>query len=151
MNARDDHDPRHLMMAALDGELEAREMSELEQRIAADPELEAEWKQLQNLKELTQMTTLKTPSDQQWDHYKHSVIHRIERRLGWVLFSFGVMVLLGYGLWQGTREIWADDSIPVLLKVAIYAAGTGAIVLFVSIGREKLFTHKHDPYKEVQR
>lgn len=148
---RDQQDPRHLMMAALDGELEASEMSAFEQRIAADSELSAEWERLRNLKELTQMTAIKSPPDAQWDHYKHSVVHRIERGIGWILFSTGIMVLMGYGLWQAMSEIWADDSIPVVVKLAIYAAGVGTIVLFVSIGREKFFTFKHDPYKEVQR
>ena len=97
------------------------------------------------------MTTIKSPPKEQWDHYWHSVYNRIERGLGWILVSLGAIVLLSYGVWHAVEEIWADTSMPVFLKLAIFAVGAGAVVLLVSIAREKLFTHRHDPYKGVER
>lgn len=144
-------DLKHRMMAALDGELDAAERAELERRIAADPELEAEWTRLLEVKELTRMSMIKSPPEEQWNRYKSSVFNRIERGIGWLLVSLGATVLLCYGLWQAMSELWADASMPTFLKLAIFALGAGSIVLFVSIGREKLFTHHHDPYKEVER
>ena len=155
MNPRDDIDLRHLMMAALDGELEPSQVAELEREIAADADLASEWQRLQQLKELTQMSTIKSPPKEQWDSYWHGVYNRLERGLGWILVSLGATVLLCYGVWFAVDELfqglWADDSVPLLIKLAIFALGAGGAVLLVSIVREKLFTHRHDPYKEVER
>ncbi len=149
MRERDDYE--HLMMAVLDGEADAEERAELEARLAADGELRAEWQRLERLKELTEMSTIKSPPEEHWEHYRHGVYNRIERGLGWILVSLGAMVLLGYGLWEAVNEILADTSMPGFLKWAIFALGAGGIVLLVSVVREKLFTYRHDPYKEVQR
>jgi len=151
MNGRDEHDVRDLMMAALDGELAPAERAELVRRLAADPELSKEWERLQRLKELTTMSKIKSPPEAQWDHYRRSVYNRIERGVGWILVSVGAAVLIGYGLWEAIQSLLADTSMPEYLKLAIFALGAGAVVLLISIVREKLFTYRHDPYKEVER
>ncbi len=149
MKQRDDLE--HLMMAVLDGEADADQRAELDRRLAADGELRAEWQRLERLKELTEMSKIKSPSEEHWEHYRHTVYNRIERGIGWILVSLGAMVLLGFGLWEAVNEILADTSMPEFLKWAIFALGAGSIVLLVSVAREKLFTYRHDPYKEVQR
>lgn len=141
----------HLMMAALDDELTAEEQAALDERLAADPELAAEMRRLEQLKEMTRMTQIKSPPEEQWSHYWQDVYNRMERGAGWILFSLGAIVLLSYGLWHAVGELWADASLPLFVKLAIFSLGTGGIVLFVSTVREKLFTYKHDPYKEVER
>ncbi len=147
----DQPDVRHLMMAAVDGELTAEERSALDQRLAADPELAAEMRQLERLKEVTSMTRIETPPEEHWGIYWQDVYNRMERGLGWILASIGAIVLACYGLWQAGSEILADADLPSFVKLAIFALGAGAVVLFVSALREKLFTRKHDPYKEVER
>lgn len=151
MNGRDEHDLTHLMMAALDGELEAAERAALERRLAAEPALKAEWERLERLKELTEMSKIKSPPEEQWSHYWRSVYNRIERGIGWILVSVGAMVLIGYGLWEAVQNLLAETAMPEFLKLAIFALGIGGVVLLVSIVREKLFTYRHDPYKEVER
>ena len=151
MNGRHEHDVRHLMMAALDGELAAAERAELERRLAAEPELTKEWERLQRLKELTKMSTIKSPPEEQWDHYWRSVYNRLERGIGWILVSVGAAVLIGYGLWQAVQNLLADTAMPEFLKLAIFALLVGGAVLLISTVREKLFTYRHDPYKEVER
>lgn len=151
MNGRDEHDVRHLMMAALDGELAAAERAELERRLAAEPDLRKEWERLQRLKELTKMSKIKSPPEEQWDHYWRSVYNRIERGIGWILVSVGAAVLIGYGLWHAVQNLLGATDMPEYLKLAIFAVLVGGVVLLISIVREKLFTYRHDPYKEVER
>ena len=142
---------KHLMMAALDGELTAEERAALDERLAADPELAAEMRRLERLKEVTSMTRIKNPPEEQWSNYWQDIYNRMERGVGWILASVGAIVLLSYGLWHAVGSLWEDTSLPLFIKLAIFALGSGTIVLFVSALREKLFTHKHDPYKEVER
>ncbi len=150
MSNHDEH-THHLMMAALDGELAADERAELERRLAADADLAAEWKRLENLKEVTQMTKISTPHEEHWGSYWQGVYNRIERGIGWILFSLGATVLTVFGLWEAVDALFQDSSMPVFLKLSVFALGAGGAVLLISVIREKLFTHRHDPYKEVER
>ena len=142
---------RLMMTAALDGELGTRESEELEARRAADPELEAEWRRLNNLKELTEMSMISNPPEEQWGSYWQSVYNRIERGLGWMLVSLGATVLVTFGLWQALSEVLADTGVPGFVKLAILALGAGSVMLLISVLREKFFVRRHDPYKEVER
>ena len=97
------------------------------------------------------MTQIESPPEEQWRVYWQDVYNRMERGLGWILVSVGAIVLASYGLWEAVSEMLEDASVPWFLKLAFFALGAGAIILFVSALREKLFTRKHDPYKEVER
>ena len=97
------------------------------------------------------MSTIKSPPEEHWDSYWRSVYNRIERGIGWILASLGATVLVLYGLWEAVHGLLADTSVPDFLKVAIFALAAGGAMLLVSVIREKLFTYRHDPYKEVDR
>ncbi len=142
---------RHWMMAALDGELGDAERQQLEAKLASDPELAAEWQRLNNLKELTAMSTISSPPKEVWGSYWHSVYNRMERGVGWILVSLGTLVLVSYGLWEAIHELLADSEVPGFVKLAMLALGTGVATLLLSVIREKIFVRRHDPYKEVER
>lgn len=150
-STRGDERAQQLMMGALDGELSDTERSELNRLLDADPKLREEWQRLQNVKEVTSTMALRSPPEEVWDHYWTSVYSRFERRVGWILLSLGAIVLLSYGLLTAAQEILADATLPVVVKAAVFVAVVGTVVLLVSVAREKWFTHKSDPYKDVQR
>lgn len=142
---------RHLMMARLDGELSAGERDELDALLAQDAHLRAEWKQLLELKEVTGAMAYHEPSAETWDNYWVSIYNRLERGAGWVLVSLGVTVLVAYGTWQAIVSLLADTDVPAFVKLGIFAAALGAIILLVSVLREKLFTRRGERYDEVER
>ncbi len=140
-----------LMMGALDGEISDAEETELKRLLERDPSLQSEWKRLREVKEVTGTMALRSPPAEVWDTYWTSVYRRLERGIGWVLFSLGAIVSLSYGLWQVVQEIIADATIPMAIKVAIFVGMVGVVMLFVSVAREKWFVYRSDPYKDVQR
>ena len=140
-----------MMMAALDGEVSAEERNELDRKLASDPELRQEWDRLRRVKEVTSSMGLKRPPDEVWDDYWTSVYSRFERGLAWILVSAGAVVLLSFGLWELVGHILADSDLPGFVKISVFALMVGLVVLLVSVIREKLFTRRRDPYKEVQR
>ncbi len=142
---------RQLLMSALDGELTGRERQELESLLNADSSLRDEWDRLTRVKEVTQSMSLRKPPDEVWEDYWASVYSRLERGIGWILVSIGLIVLVSYGAWRGVEELIADAGLPWFLKGAILATTVGLVVLFVSVLREKLFVRGRDPYKEIQR
>ena len=142
---------RRLMMAALDGEISGEDRRELEQMLERDAELQEEWQRMTRLKEVTSSMSFREPPEEVWEEYWTSIYNRIERGIAWLLASIGAIVLLGYGAWRWVEAILGDQDLPVYVKLAIFGVALGLVILAVSMIREKLFTRKRDPYKEVQR
>jgi ferric-dicitrate binding protein FerR (iron transport regulator) len=142
---------RRQMMAALDGELSGEERAELDRALAEDNELRGEWERLGKVKEATEEMRYREPPEETWEHYWVSVYNRLERGFGWVLISICALVLIGYGTWHALGELLGDSVVPGFIKLAIFAGLFGGLILLFSVIREKLFVHKGDRYKEIQR
>lgn len=97
------------------------------------------------------MFEVRKPPPEVWQDYWQTVYNRVERGIGWILFSLGLLVLLGYGLWHAVDSLLADSDMPGYLRAALFALGLGGIILAISVIREKLFTRRRDPYKEIER
>ena len=142
---------RQLMMAALDDELAGGEREELDRLLAEAPELRREWDRLHEVKEVTSTMSLRRPPEETWEQHFESVYNRLERGLAWILLSMGTIVLAGWALWVGLEQLWSTTELPMYVKIAIFAALLGLVILLLSVIREKLFVRRTDPYKEVQR
>ncbi|MDA8019760.1 MAG: zf-HC2 domain-containing protein [Thermoanaerobaculia bacterium] len=148
---RSEERARNLMMAALDDEISAEDRVELERHLADSKALDAEWVRLRQLKEVTRMSRIDTLPEERWTTYWRSIYNRLERGLGWILVSIGAIVLGGWGLWHAAQGLFDDPTLPLTIKIAIFALGFGSVILAVSVGREKLSAWRHDPYKEIER
>jgi ferric-dicitrate binding protein FerR (iron transport regulator) len=141
-----------LMMAALDGEASAAEQQELNAMLERSPELAAEWRRFERLKEVTSGMRLQHLPEEVWDRYWTTTYRRAERGLAWLLVVAGGLVLAGYWIWHAVEAFLADTGTPFFLRAAIAAVTIGALILVVSVVREKIFTARRDPYqKEVIR
>ena len=142
---------RYLLMGALDGELSTAERREFEILLETDAELPAEWTRLKRVKGLTDSMEFKMPLDAIWEGYMASVYRRLERGVAWMLLSVGAIVLASTGLWHMGKAIFITDDLPLYIKASLLAIFVGVAILVVSVVREKIFTHKRDPYKDVIR
>lgn len=142
---------RRWLMAELDGELDGATQQELERRIREDPELARERESMRRVKEVTGMMTYREPPEEVWGTYWGSVYNRFERGVAWILASVGAIVLLAYGAWNALGGLWGDASVPLFVRLAVFALVMGGIILLVSVAREKWFTASRDPYKEIRR
>lgn len=141
-----------LLMAAVDGELDAQTRPQFEHFVQHYPECRAEWLKYAKLKEVTQAMQFKNPPPEVWENYWRSVYNRLERGLGWILLSLGAVILLTYGGFKAIVALLADTEIELVMKIAILAVIAGAALLLVSVLREKLFTARTDKYqKEIER
>jgi uncharacterized membrane protein YqhA len=85
-----------------------------------------------------------------------SVYNRAERKVAWLLVGLGAVVLLAYGLWHAVpalaESLFDATDVPVVVRGAIAALLTGAVLLIVSVVREQLTTKRTDTYdKGVSR
>ncbi|HEX9974569.1 MAG TPA: hypothetical protein VGD14_21050 [bacterium] len=142
---------QHLLMGALDDELTAEETREFNALVKKYPEFQTERKKYQHLKEVTQTMKFKSPKKEVWDNYWINVYNRIERGIAWIIFSIGSVILITYGLFKAVEAIIADPQLESIIKIGIIAVLAGAVILLVSVIREKLFVRSSDPYKEIQR
>lgn len=135
----------------LDGELSPEEREAFERRLESDPALARELEAVAGLRNVTAGMKLRELPDRIWERYWDGTYNRIERRVGWLLFSAGVMVLLAGGLYELLVALLADSIDLWWIRVAAGALCAGLAVLFVSVARERLFLWKRDPYREVKR
>lgn len=140
-----------LLMGAVDGELNSKERGEFERLIADNPEFKKEYEEYKKLKEATKDMKFKNPPAEIWDSYWLNVYNRIERGLGWILLSIGCIILLTFAGYHFFKALIFDANLPLIIKISIFSIIGGVAILLVSIVRERLFTYKSDPYKEIKR
>jgi hypothetical protein len=140
-----------LLMKAIDGELTPQEQEEFDAFLERDPACFEEWQKHRKLKEVTRSMKFKSPPPEVWDTYWQGVYNRLERGFAWILFSIGSVILLTYGGFKAVETIVADPNLATIVKIGLLLVIGGLAALFVSVAREKLFTFRKDPYKEIQR
>jgi len=135
----------------LDADITAEENAELENLLASDSELKNEFDEQVRIKGVLTKMKLKNPSVEIWDSYWLGVYNKLERGLAWILVSIGAAILIMYGSYEAVSEMFKDTSTPAFVKIGVTALVVGGLILLFSVIREKLFTGKHDKYKEIQR
>lgn len=145
------HDYRDLLMGYLDKELTDEQRRQFEEHLAGCSECRGELEQFKKLKAITDEVTLAEPEDRLWQDYWGGVYNRIERGIGWIVFSVAAILLTIYGGFKMIEEIVEDPQIGMLLKAGLLALILGLAVLFVSVLRERIFFWSKDRYRNVRR
>jgi len=151
MNTHDTERIRRLMMASIDGENTPDGEAELQQHLLRDRSLAEEYQQLKNLKTMTSQSRLKEPPPELWDTWSRSSFTKVERGIGWILLTTGALVLILYGAWVALSDLLTDPDIAWWIRAAVVAVTAGAVILLVSLVRERIYLHKHERYKDIIR
>ncbi len=140
-----------LMMAYLDNELDDPQKQVFENHIAQCQACTNELKEFQRLKQMTDDLSLVEPEERIWQQYWDRVYNRVERGIGWILFSVaGVLLIIYGGVWS-IRHLITDPTVHLFVKIALLTLIAGLAVLFVSIFRERLYFWNKDRYRNVRR
>jgi predicted anti-sigma-YlaC factor YlaD len=142
---------KDLMMAYLDNEIDDEQRKAFEEHLASCPQCTQELKEFEKLKQLTDSVTLAEPEDRIWQQYWGNVYNRVERSLGWILFSVAAILLTIYGGFELIENIIRDQTVGMLLKIALLVLIAGLAILFVSVLRERIYFWKKDRYRDVRR
>jgi hypothetical protein len=136
----------------LEEQLNEIEKNELFELLEKDTLLKEEFNEQIRIKEVLNKMRMKNPSNEVWDNYWLSIYNRTERKIAWIFFLAGALILVAFGAYNFVEEfLIKDDTTPLLIKWGVALLIVGLLILFVSIIREKLFTYKNDKYREVQR
>jgi len=135
----------------IDDELSTDERRDFEAHLTGCTECRKELDSFRKLKEVTGAMKYADIPEQVWEGYWADIYRRLERGLGWVFISIGVIVILSFGCFHLLNDFFLNPDEPVLLKIGIGFGIIGVIILFVSLIRERLFASKRDRYDEVER
>jgi hypothetical protein len=138
-------------MAFMDKELPPEEMAEIKKLLDRDKSYRQKYNEFMKLKEVTSEMKFKKLPEMYWDEYWHHVYNRIERGISWILISLGAIIILFFSLWNFVNELLVDQKLNPVFKIGIIILLLGAIVLLISVVREKLMVKKVDKYREVER
>lgn len=142
---------RPYLSAYLDGEIGRDKKLEIERHLSDCEACRKEYQSFAKLKEVTDRMKFADLSDQLWAGYWKGIYRRVERGAGWIFLSIGAIVLLAFGVYQFFKEFLVDPNISLIVKIGVSTCAFGAIILVVSIIRERLFLFKTERYKEVKR
>ena len=142
----------YLMERYFSGELTADEKREFQDLIQNNSDFKKEFEEQANIQEALTKMKIKEPLPEVWDKYWYGVYNRLERGIGWILFSIGVLILAGYGTYSFVENfLLKNNETPFLIKIGVTSLLFGIIVLIFSVIREKYFVGKTDKYKEIKR
>jgi len=145
------NDYKDLLMGYLDNELSDEQRQRFEEHLAGCPECASELEEFRKLKTITDEVTLVEPEDKMWQEYWDGIYNRIERSVGWIVFSVAAILLIIYGGFKMIEELIKDPTVGMILKVGLLALIVGLAILFVSVLRERLYFWQRDRYKNVRR
>jgi len=145
------HDYKDLMMGYLDNELNDEQKRRFQEHLAGCPECAGELREFRRLKAITDEVTLMEPEDRLWQDYWGGIYNRIERGVGWTVFSVAAILLTIYGGFRAIEEIIRDPHVELIFKMGLLALLAGLAILFVSVLRERVYFWKKDRYKDVRR
>lgn len=145
------HDYKDIMMGYLDNELSDEQKRRFEEHLAGCPECAGELKEFQKLKAITDEVTLVEPEDRIWQDYWNGIYNRIERSIGWIIFSVAAILLAIYGGFKLIEKIVTDATVGMLLKLGLLALIVGLAILLVSALRERIYFWSKDRYRNVRR
>jgi hypothetical protein len=140
-----------LVTAAVDGELDEGGRRQLEEILAGSPELRREMADQLKVKEVVGTMRFARQPEEIWDDYRRTLAHRLERGVGWILFTVGAALLVGYGGYLALMELFKDEDVSLVIKAGVLASLLGLAVLLGSVIRERLFLRKRERYDEVER
>jgi predicted anti-sigma-YlaC factor YlaD len=142
---------KELISSYHDKELDEEKKKLVEEHLKECPECRREFEEMGKFEEVMSKMELKKPPKEVWQVYWASVYNRLERKIGWILFSIGAMILIFFGGYKMVEGIIQDPSTPLLLKVGILTIIAGVVVLLVSLIREQFFVRKRERYKEIEK
>lgn len=137
----------HDGMRYLDGEMPSEERLEFERHLEECETCRRSFESFRELQSLTRRVKMKDQTDEFWESYRKSLYRRLERSIAWVLIIVGAVMFAGYALYQA----FGSFGKLTFEKLALVVFAVGALLLLVSVIRERLHQYRGDKYSKIDR
>lgn len=134
-------------MRYIDGEMSPQDRAEYERHLERCDECRRAIEEFGGLRSFTRRIAMKDPTDEFWEVYWKSLYRRLERRIAWIIMLVGAVMLVSYQLYHMASRFGRLT----FEKVAIVLFAAGALMLLVSVIRERAHQYKVDRYKDIER
>jgi anti-sigma factor RsiW len=134
-------------MRYLDGEMSPEERLEFEEHLKQCEACRHSFESFRELQTFTGRVKMKDQTDEFWENYRKSLYRRLERKTAWIFMIVGAIMLIGYELY---RAVVSFGRI-TFEKAALVIFAVGALLLLVSVIRERLHQYRGDKYGKVDR
>ena len=142
---------RELLAGYQDDELDPAQYEMVQNHLAGCADCREDLARLDKVKEVTGKVKYDDLPLEVWEGYWQGIYRRIERGLGWVFASIGAAIMLMTGAYYLVKDYFMDPAVALFPKIGVGALIIGGGFLLVSVGRERIFAHNRERYKEVQR
>ena len=92
-----------------------------------------------------------TYQQEKFDDYWKKFYNKLERIIGWLIFTVGIVIIISYSLFKIFESIIVEKEMSIILKVGLFSVIAGMVFLLFSVIREKITLKKFDKYKEIDR
>jgi anti-sigma factor RsiW len=137
----------HDGMRYLDGEMPPEERLEFEKHLEGCEACRRSFEGFQELQSLTRRIKMKDQTDEFWENYRKSLYRRLERCIAWIFIVVGAVMFAGYALYQAVGSFGRLT----FEKLALIVFAVGALLLLVSVIRERLHQYRGDKYSKIDR
>jgi hypothetical protein len=144
-------DFRELLAGYQDGELDEEQQRQVERHLQECEACREELARLDKVKEVAGSVQFDDLPLKVWEGYWQGVYRRVERGLGWMFTSIGVILLSAVGAFHLVRDFFFDARFSIIAKIGVAGLLLGCIFLLVSLVRERIFAYSRERYREVQR
>ena len=134
-------------MRYLDGEMPPGERLEFEEHLKECEACRRSFESFRELQSLTRRVKMKDQTDKFWENYRKSLYRRLERGIAWILIVVGAVMFIGYALYKAVGSFGALT----FEKLAAIVFAVGALLLLVSVIRERLHQYRGDKYSKIDR
>jgi predicted anti-sigma-YlaC factor YlaD len=135
-----------LLSGLIDGELTQQQRQLVKLHCEACSECRENLENLQALRERIGNASLSDVGEDQWRENMNDKRVETPRRIGWVLFIGGLLIILSLVV----LEFLFSDEVEIGLKLLIIAIYGGLATLLYSVLRQRLIERKTDKYKDVE-
>jgi anti-sigma factor RsiW len=138
------------IMRVADGEADRETRARVEAHLTTCARCQSEFDSLMKLKGATAGLRLADLPDARWAGYWQDLYRRMERGIGWLLLSLGLLLVAGYGIYLLAANFLLNSEIPVVLRAGFALFAGGTLVLLISLVRERLYARKIERYDKVE-
>ena len=135
-----------LISGYVDCELTQQDRQRVELHLESCAKCRESYEQISQLRQKVGRLTYGELSNEEWSRIMNDLTVRTSRGTGWVLYVVGLLIVVSYGAYAFA----VDDDVPALVKTGIAGIVVGAILLLISVLRQRLIARKSDRYKDVQ-
>jgi hypothetical protein len=136
-----------LMSGYIDNELTQQDRQRVHLHCEQCPQCRAELAELESLRKAIGDASLSDVSKDVWRENMNDSTVKSTRGIGWLLFIGGLLVAVGFVIFEFIEE-W--NSMPVAARLIIIGLYGGLLLLFFSVLRQRLIERRTDKYKDVE-